>query len=199
MAFEKITIRQFKNCWFNEDYSQVSVEDFNTCYTEYIDTAGMFATKEFDIIADIHFLKNRKNTIELSIELQAEFCNEFGEPFKDNLLFLRKQFNYKVDWTGDKVKFYKDLEKIISKEAYYRTQLKSRQKELDNERQNAPKEEKKTPAQQRQSFIRLINSLGKIGFKIDEDKNTVEDLSLMILQQVEENDALEKRNNSYAR
>ena len=42
----------------------------------------------------------------------------------------------------------------------------------------------------------MINSLGKIGFNIDKNETTVEELALMLKQQFEENEKLEMK---YAR
>ena len=50
-----------------------------------------------------------------------------------------------------------------------------------------------TTKQSRGSFVRMVNSLGKVGYKIDEDKNTVEDLAYMIKQQSEENQILKNQ------
>jgi hypothetical protein len=40
--YEDVTIKDFMSAWFKGDYSKLSKEDFDLCYSEYIDSTGMY-------------------------------------------------------------------------------------------------------------------------------------------------------------
>lgn len=197
MAYENITVWQFERCWFYKDFigANISEEEFMLCHDEYIDSAGLFATKEFDLVCDIHYLSNRINTIELSIDAQCEFIEVFGEPYKDNVDFIKKEFLYRLKWNYDVTDFLKQLEIILSKEAKYRTELKTSIKTLENDRKSRNIKEKSVN-DIHIDFIKMVNSLNKLGYSIVKKETTVQELSIMLKQQEDED---QKIINKYGR
>ncbi len=187
--YENVTIKKFMKSWFNEDYSELSKEDFDTCYSEYIDAAGLFATEEFDIIANINYLNNRVNTVQMFVSLQKQYLEQFDEPYINALSFLRK-FGYKLEWKGNNEEFINKLDKVLLMDSKYQVQLDTKMKQLFEYRKKKQGGEETTIKQTRESFIRMLNGLGKIGYKIDKNETTVEELALMLKQQSEESEAL---------
>lgn len=186
MTYAECTINQYKKAMYSEDYSEISKEDIEAINTEYVNTAGLFESEEFEKISYIHYLNCRVNTIKLSIDLQKRFIDDFGEPYKDGLeLFL--SFGYSLSWDNDIPKFIKALNRIEVKEAKYISQLESKVKDFTDSKKNKKTEEKESISQRKGKFIRLVNSLGKMGWKIDNDKTTMEEFSYMVKQQLEEN------------
>ncbi len=182
--YEKITIRQFEKGYFENDTTEFTPEQIKDAYTEYIDTAGLFETEEFQKVTYIHYLNNRLNSIKLSVKLQTDFLEEFGVPFVPELQFLKK-FGHRVNWTGNKDLFLQDLNKCIQRDNKYVSILESKVKELSTSREKKQKKET-TVSQTRGSWIKTCNTLGKI-FTIDKDKTTLEEYAWMIFQQTEEN------------
>lgn len=188
MAYENYTINQFKKAWFKEDYSEMSKEQFDIVYTEYVDTAQLFLTEEFEKVSYIHYINNRINSIKMAIRLQREFLNEFDIPYIKGFDFFKK-FGHIIFWNNEKEKFLNALKIVETKEKKYISKLENEIKSLKENRLKKRKGEV-TIKQKQQDFIRLIISLGKLNYKIDNDKTTVEELALMILQQKEENEAI---------
>lgn len=168
---------------FKADRSVMSEEEFKIVYTEYVDTAGLFASEEFSKVSYIHYLNNRINSVKLAIKLQKDFIDNFDIAYIDGLPFFKK-FGHTIYW-NDKISFLKALDKIEKKEFKYISQLEKNYKELTESRIKKNRKEK-TVEQTRGSFIRTLNSLGKIGYKIQQDITTVEELAWMIKQQSEE-------------
>ena len=199
MAYENYTIRQFKKAWFNEDYSEITKEEFDKVYTEYVDTAGLFLTEQFDKVVHVHYLNNRINSIALAIKLHRDYLDHFGLPYIEGLGFFSK-FGHNIFWSNDekisleqkKEWFLTSLNRVELKEKKYISMLEIEYKGLIDMNLKKVKNEV-TTKQSRGSFVRMINSLGKVGYKIDEDKNTVEDLAYMIKQQSEENQILKNQ------
>lgn len=184
--YEEITIKQFEVGYFKKDYSVFTKEQIEESYTEYIDTAGLFETEEFQKVTYIHYLNNRLNSVKLSVKLQKEFLSEFGVPFVPELQFLKK-FGHRIYWDDKKgaENFIEQLDKCVSRDNKYVSILESKIKELTQTRaKNINKE--RTVEQSRGSWIRTVNTLGKI-FSIDKDKTTLEEYSYMIKQQTEDN------------
>ena len=179
------------SAWFKEDYSQLSKDDFDTVYSEYIDATGMFASEEFDLVSGIHYINNRINTIKTWVSLQKQCLFLLGEPFLDELDFLSK-YGHHVSWNNDIEDFNKQLDRIIIRDSRYQIDLEQKYKKLD-ELKNKKDIKEPTKKDEREQFIRMINSLGKIGFNIDKNETTVEELALMLKQQFEENDKLEMK------
>lgn len=184
--YEKITIRQFEKAYFDKDNSEFNLQETKEAYDEYIDTAGLFETEEFQKVTYIHYINNRLNSVKLSVKLQTGFIEEFGIPYLPELVFLKK-FGHRVHWDEKKGKldFIEQLNKCISRDNKYVSILESKLKELNESRiKNNNKEV--TLSQSRGSWIKTCNTLGKI-FTIDKDKTTLEEYAWMIFQQTEEN------------
>lgn len=184
MAYEDYTIRQFMDASFKNDRTIMDEETFQTVNTEYIDTAGLYETEEFSKVTYIHYLNGRINSVKICVRLQREFIEEFDMPYLPGLEILKKN-GHSIRWV-DKEQFMKSLELIENKEKKYLSELEGCIKNLTEYRKNKNNKEE-TVKISRGSFIRTINSLGKVGYKIDKDKDTVEDLAYMIKAQVEEN------------
>lgn len=183
MAFENYTIAQFMDAMFKNDRSVISEEELAIVYEEYIDVAEIYEKEKFENSKYVNFIANRINSVHLSIKLQKEFLEEFGVPFEKELVFFRK-FGYIVRWTN-KEAFLKKLEEIENKEKKYISQLEGRIKEMIEKDIKREKGEI-TIKQSRGSFIKTINSLNKVGYKIDKNSDTVEDLAYMIKQETED-------------
>ena len=82
------------------------------------------------------------------------------------------------------------MDKILLKDSKYQAELDKKQKQLFDYRKKKQTGEEISIKQTREQFIRMLNSLGKIGFKIDKNDTTVEELALMLKQQYEESEAL---------
>lgn len=185
MAYENYTVRQFENAMFKNDRTVMDEETFQLVNTEYIDTAGLYETEEFSQVTYIHYLNGRINTVKIAIRLQREFLEEFGVPYQPGFEVLKKN-GYSLYWKNDKEQFLKSLERIENKDKKYLSELEGCMKKLKDTRAKKNNKEESVKIS-RGSWIRTINSLGKIGYKIDKDKETVEDLAYMIKAQTEEN------------
>ena len=89
----------------------------------------------------------------------------------------------------NKEDFLAQLKRVELKEAKYISKLETSIKELMDAREKREKEKDKNQIKKinpRENWIRTINSLGKIGYKIDKRSTTVEDFAYMIKQQSEE-------------
>jgi hypothetical protein len=183
--YEDITVRQYMNALFKGDRSVMNDEETRQCNIEYIDTAGLYETEEFNRECYIQHLTTRVNVITISLKLQRDFLEEFGTPYLPALKDLQK-FGHNILWTT-KEKFLKDLIRVEKLEKSYISQLEIKIKELEDYKRKKDSGKPETIAVNRGSFIRTINSLGKIGFKIDMNSTTMEELAYMIKQQLEEN------------
>lgn len=185
MAYENYSIREFMNALFKNDRSVMDEETFQLVNTEYIDTAGLYETEEFSQVSYIHYLNGRINSVKIAVRLQRAFLDKFDVPYTPGFEVLKKN-GHVVKWNKNKEEFLKSLERIENKEKKYLSELEGCIKKLTDKR--AKKINNEEPVQiSRGGFIRTINSLGKIGYKIDKDKETVEDLAFMIKAQLEEN------------
>lgn len=185
MASEKYTVRQFEQAWFQGDRSVMDEHEFNQVYTEYMDTSGLFETEEFDKVCYIYWLNNRINSIKLGIKLQKDFLKEFGVPYKPAFFFF-VEFGHNLKWNDNSEDFIKQLKTVEIREKMYIGELEGAMKELKDFRKKRDNGEPTDPKKTRISFIRTRNTLGKIGYIIDPDKTTVEEMALMVKQQSEE-------------
>lgn len=185
MAFENYTVRQFRNAWFSDDYSSTGIpkKDFHICYEEYIDYTKAYQTDIFDKIVYIQSIRDRINGVNTNIRLQREFIEEFGLPYVDKLVLL-ENYGYFIS-SEDILEKFKQIEQ---EEKVYVSELETNIKELSEMKERSGIEEKPTIKKSREIFIKTLNSLGKIGYRIDIDKTTVEELALMINQQNEDNE-----------
>lgn len=173
MMIEEITINQFIKMWFKDSPS----EEFEKIYSEYLDLSGLFVSRQFDLLAYIYRLSNRITSIKMSLCIQREMIDVFGEPYEPGLSFFEK-YHHKVYWNGDRKQFLDYLIKIESKESRFEKELAKKQKEFSESQKT--KKQPKTITQTRHDFITMLNTLSKNGYKIDRDKTTVEELALMI-------------------
>lgn len=184
MAYENYTIRQFENAMFKDDRSVMDDEEYNIVYNEYIDTAKLYETEEFQKVSYITYLNGRINTMKLAIRLQREFYNNFQEPYQPGFKKIKEK-GYSLYWNrNNPEEFIKQLDRIETSEKRYISEVENCVKQLIDFR--AKRNTKEQPVKiKRELWIRNINTLNKLGYKIDRDKETVEDLSIMILQQTE--------------
>jgi hypothetical protein len=188
MAFEYYTIRQFINGYFGGDESDKGIpkDKLDEVFTEYVNAAGLYETEEFGKVSYIHYISGRINSIKISIRLQREFVEEFGICYHPELKVFEK-FGHKIYW-NDKENFLTQLSKIESRELKWISILENEFSQLKKMRESKNKGNVETKTKlTRESFIRTINSLGKVGFKIDNNSTTMEEISIMIKQQTEEN------------
>lgn len=187
MAYELYSIKQYLDARFKKDYSVISKEDLKLISDEYVDTARLYNQEYLEKISYIYFINSRLNSIEFAIEIQTKFLNDFGKPFEEGFNIFKK-YSHKLIWNGSKDDFLNQLKKVSKKESRNRTILVSKVKELEELKKKDLKIEEESEDDARKSFIRTLNSLGKIGYRIDKNETTLEELSLMILQQKEENE-----------
>jgi len=183
--YEEVTVNQFMRAWFKGERDVLSDEDYATVRQEYLDTAGLYDVDELDRVSYIHFLNNRINSVKIGIRLQREFISHFKEPFKPNFKFFQQK-GHILKWENDLEKFEVLLKKIEKRELKYVAKLEGCLKDMIDKRKKKAEPEEVDLKAQRENFIRTLNSLGKVGYKIDRDETTVEDLALMIKQQTEE-------------
>lgn len=189
MGYENYTVSQFKRAWFNDDRTEIDEETFNQVYIEYIDASGLYSEEEYNLLSYMQYLNGRMNFITNANKLQLDFLEEFGKPFIPYFEEYQK-YGYNLKWNNDKDNFIQQLKRVESCEKPYVSELEKTIKELFNKR----KEKESgivSKKQTRVDFIKTVIFLGKVGYKINEDRTTVEELSLMILQQKEENKNLE--------
>lgn len=184
MAFENYNIRQFKRAMFNKDFSEMSEEEFKIVHNEYVDAAGLYDEEELDATSYVFFLNSRINSIRVAIVLQRKFIDNFGVPYLPNLEMFKK-FGHNLFFNKGVEDFLRQLKRIELKEKKYETKLEESVNELVETRSKKEKKEYSVK-QTREAFIRTINSLGKLGYKIDNETTTVEELAYMIKQQFEE-------------
>lgn len=192
MAFEKYTVRQFEKAWFDDDRSVMDEYEFKQVHTEYMDTSGLFENEEFDKVCYIYWLNNRINSIKLGITLQKEFLKLFSIPYKPAFSFF-VEFGHNLKWNDNVDDFEQQLFVVETREKMYIGELEGAMNELKEIRNKRNKGETPTTKKSRSSFIRTRNTLGKIGYPIDPDKTTVEEMALMIKQQSEEAEQFKNR------
>lgn len=198
MAYENYTVEVFENAWFKKDYSVLSEAEFNIVYAEYQDTSGLFLTDDFEKRGYISHLNQRINYVKLFIRLQREFIREFNAPFNRDFEDFKKEYGYVLKWKNDVDDFEKQLKKIETREGKHTSSLEASVKELiesreKNKKKIKPVEDEESLKKSRLSFIRMRNSLGKVGYKLDKHTTTVEELSLMIKQQLEEQEEIKSK------
>jgi len=185
------TVSQLMKCWFENKLSILVISDnytpeemqeaFSRIHTEYIDLAGLYKNKEFELLGYINHLETRVNIITMSIDLQRKFLTEFDIPIIEGFKTF-KTYNHNLYWdfnNPDKEAFLNMLKKIETRTLTYKCQLIEKKKELFDLQMNKI-EKKHSAVQSRQEFIRTLNALGKFGFRIDKNETTVEELALMI-------------------
>ncbi len=200
MAYENYTIKQFENAWFKKDYSELSKAEFDIVYAEYQDASGLFMTDDFEKQSYVYHLNGRINYVKLFIKLQREFLLEFEMPFIRDFETIKNNYGYVLKWNGDGRDFEAQLKKIEKREQKNISYLNTAIKELQdlraaNKNKKKVDEDDDSLIKSRQSFIKMRNSLGKMGYIIDVTKTTVEELTLIIKQQMDDVEAFKIRNN----
>ena len=181
--YEDVSIKNFIKAWFNEDRTVLNKEQFEEVYNEYINTAELFESEQFSKVSYLHYVNNRINSISIAIDLQRKFIDIFDVPFEENLKFFMK-FGHKLVFK-DKHSFLRVLDRIELKEKKYISIAENTLKAIIDNKAKKIKGEF-TLKQSRESFLSMLNSLGKIGYRIDKETTTVEELALMIKQQSDE-------------
>lgn len=199
MAFERYVIDDFMKAWFDKDYSKMPLDDFKIVYAEYLDTSGLFQSEDFERQSFIHHLNQRIERVKMYIRIQREFISEFDMPYILDFDDFRDKYGYVLKWKKDKEDFEKQLEKVEKREHKNITFLESKIKELNEFRNKKskneiPEDDEKSLKKSRHGFIKMLNSLGKMGYEIKRKETYVEELSLMIKQQTEENEQIESQN-----
>lgn len=198
MAYEKYNIESFMSAWFDKDYTILSEADFKIVYAEYLDSSGLFMSDDFEKQGFINHLNSRINSVRMFIRLQREFILEFDMPFIRDFDRFKEEYGYVLYWRDDIKEFEQQLKKVESREIKHTIFLEEKIKELNDSRKTNNKKEYEDETddklkKSRTSFIRMMNSLGKIGYKLDKKTTTVEELSLMIKQQMEESEEQSNR------
>jgi hypothetical protein len=182
---EKVVIESFILAWFNNDYEKLSKEDFEIVYAEYIDLSGLYQTKEFELVTYINYLKNRIYVLKTVVYAQETYFEVFKTPYIPGLDFIKEQFGFTYEWTGNDKSFFIFLRKIENAARTKSTELKRKEFEFDN-LAAAKMQGDVSKVQSRHEFIRMLNSLSKQGYKIERDKTTIEELALILKQMQEE-------------
>lgn len=172
---------------FKQDYSELSKENFDIVYAEFQDVSGLFLTEDFERVTFINHLRCRINFVQLFLKAQREFLDEFGVPFSRDFESFKQRYGYNLKWKGDRKDFLRQLRKAKLGEVKNETTLNTKIKELKDKK---PKEDDNLSEEEREkksrlSFIRMLNSLGKMGYKIEKRETSVEELALMIKQETE--------------
>lgn len=184
MAYESYTVQQFFDARYKDDRSIMSEEVYKTVEEEFVDTAGLYNTDEFDKVSYIHFLHNRVNTIGISLNSQRDFVKEFGIAYIPNFELLQ-EFGYFLIWENEK-QFLDQLQSIEYCEMVFVDELQNSIKELNDLKEQSKKTRKVySKKQSRESLVRTIVSLRKLGHQIKNTETTVEELAICIKDQKE--------------
>jgi hypothetical protein len=176
---EKVNINWFLEAWFDQDYEHISKLDFEIVYAEYIDLAGLYQCKEFELTTLINYLKNRIQTLGVVIYSQEIYFEIFQKPYIPGLEFIKDKFGLNYIWEDDKASFFSFLRKLRNSQRTKETELKRKQFEFDKIKEDK-KEGDVSKVQSRHEFIKMLNSFSKNGYRIERDKTTIEELALMI-------------------
>jgi len=184
MQLSDITVRVFMRCLFNKDYS--GVENWEELYTSYIDLSGLGESGQLGLYVAIHNLNVRLFRITAFLEFHAKVFDLVGMADLDRLDMI-KDYGYRLKWNPlQPEEFLPQLIRIEQKEKRQYVELKTLEKELEEMRQA----EKPGTVSARNSFVIMLNMLGKEGYKIDKDSTDMEELALMIKQHGEDIAAL---------
>jgi hypothetical protein len=183
MAYEKFSVKQFREALFSNDRSVMDDETFKQVYNEYLDTSELYEKEEFIKVSRIHYLSGRINFIKISLKLQRGFLENFGIPYIKDLKSFEK-FGHKLYWKGDRYNFLEQCSKIEKREAKFIDEVDNELELLYQMRENK-KVKEFTAKESRSNFIKTFNSLGKLYFHLTWE-TSVEDYSHMIKQATEE-------------
>ena len=195
MDFTECTISIFKEAAFNANFSRLSEEDYKVVNLQYIDGAGLFLSQEFELTAGINFLQNRLNYISIGVGVHRESLKVFGLPYLPELDYF-KQHGYLLFWNSDILDFAKQLDTIEASEKRYVLTLEEKKAALFKIRKKKGREI--TIKESRTNFIKMLVSLQKLNYKIDEDTTTMEKLSIMVKDNKEVHDNLKEHGTKYS-
>jgi len=189
------TVGQFVQCKYNNNLKVLVIsgeptakelaEAWEAISAQYIEAAGV-DIPEFAAMQEIHNLKVKKNGLTLLFHLQDVWIEKFAEPHVIGLEKLAKH-NVKPVWRGDVADFVKQLDKAKDRNKSIDVQISEAEYSLDNIRIALGKEG--VISDSRQDFRKLLIEVQRQGYKIDEDKTTVEDFGLMLRLIFEKNNA----------
>ena len=186
MELQDITVRTFMKCLFNKDFT--GIDNWDDLYTKYIDLSGLGENGQLSIQVAIHNLNIRLFRITQYLEFQTKVFDLIRMPYLPKLEDM-VEYGHKVKWNPDEPEmFLPQLIRIEQKEKRNFVELKELEKELDDMRQT----EKPETVNARNSFVIMLNVLGKEGYRIDKDKTDMEELSLMIKSHGEDVSALNR-------
>lgn len=166
-------------CLFDKDETGLEGGDWEKLFTEYVDISGIGETIEFDLLLSIHNIQVRMTFIASMVELQKRFFKEFNMPFLKAFEDFKK-YGHRISWdASDPGKFITELQRIEVRERRFQSELDVKVKEL----KKLKKDGVQPNTDGRKDFVRQLNNLGKVGYKIDRDKTDMEELALMIKDQ----------------
>ena len=183
------TINQFMKCKFDNNFSVLTlsgnpsekelINAFENIQNEYIDLCGIHVP-EIELLKSIKALECRIQSMHLYLKVSKDACDQLVEPFifevlNDAIPCINNN-GYRLTWTN-KEDFKKQLNKIELKEKRYIAEHDRKNKELELYRENHPNN---IESNSRTEFIRLLNELQKIGYKIDREKTFMEELGIMV-------------------
>lgn len=184
-------VNMFMDCAFKDRYRRLLISGdatddqlrmaFEIIYAEYVDLAGLYITREFELSAYIGSLDTRLAVVKRFIDLQRTFLREFDVPFLPGFGLVKK-YGHRLYWdfnNPDKDGFLKKLQQIEAAEARYQAELNRKVNELVELRKKRVNKEFSL-LENRKQFIMSMNRLQQAKFVIDKDKTTMEELALMI-------------------
>lgn len=187
MQLSDITVRVFMRCLFNKDYS--GVDNWEELYTEYIDLSGLGKDGQLGLHVAIHNLNIRLFRITAFLELQNKVFNLIGMPQLEKINDMA-EYGHRLTWNPEEPEmFLPQLIRIEQKEKRNYVEKLNLEKELDE----MVKAESPGTTSARNSFVIMLNVLGKEGYKIDKDKTDMLELALMIKQHGDEMAALQNQ------
>lgn len=184
-------VDKFQKCAFQERYRCLLISGdapddllrtaFEIIYAEYVDLAGLYITREFELSAYISSLDTRIYTVRRFIDLQQTFLHEFNAPFIPGFALVKK-YGHRLYWdinNPDKEAFLKKLQQIQASESRYQAELNKKVNELVELRRKKVNKTF-TLLESRKQFIMSMNRLQQNKFVIDKEKTSMEELALMI-------------------
>lgn len=176
-------------------------EAFETIYTQYIDTAQLYQTLEFEKLGYISSLDTRIRTVKLFIQIQRLFIKDFSIPYLPALNMIKK-YGHNLYWdknARDLEGFLRKLNSIETREKRYEDELSIKINELIQLRKKQVTKEL-TILETRKQFVQQLIKLQQNKFVIIRTETTMEDIALMILDvkdRAHEDRAARQRTNNY--
>lgn len=202
-------IKKFEACRFDNKLRVLIIEGdatdeelreaYEFIHGQYVDLSGLYETREFEMTAYISSLAVRINTVHEFIRLQREFISQFDIPYVPGF-YLVKKYGYTLLWdheSPDIDTFLARLEKMESKEAKFKSELKRKQTELSTF-QSKHQAGEYTPMESRRQFLTQILRLQQAKYVIIKNETMMEELAYAIRDQKELQDE-EKAQQSFKR